>query len=90
MTLSYMGVPGRCQHGEYADKPCDKCEIVRLQRRLASAENGIGILRAALTDEQRSRVARICYETQGICFCGCHETEFETADVEGKRNVASQ
>ena len=42
--------------------------------------NGIGILRAALTDEQRRRVARICYETQGVCFCGCHETDFEAAE----------
>ena len=33
---------------------------------------GLGIFQASVTDEQRRRVARICYESHGVCFCGCH------------------
>ena len=34
VSLKYMGVPDYCPHGEYTDKPCDKCEINKLQCRL--------------------------------------------------------
>ena len=38
MSLKHMGVPDRCPHGEYADKPCDKCEIERLRARVDELE----------------------------------------------------
>jgi hypothetical protein len=38
MSLKYMGVAGYCKHGEYADKPCDKCEVERLRARVAELE----------------------------------------------------
>ena len=84
MTLRYMGVPDFCPHGEYENRQCDKCEIEQLRAEIEQLKRingqlqyGNGILLAAVTDEQRRRVARICYETTGICFCGCHTTELD-------------
>ena len=31
MSLAYMGVPDRCEHGEYEDRECPQCELKRLR-----------------------------------------------------------
>ena len=54
-----------------------QADVERLKSVRDQLWNGIGVMRAALTDEQRHKVARICYATKGLCFCGCHETEFD-------------
>jgi len=35
MTLAYMGVPDRCEHGEYQDRGCPLCEVKRLRDAVA-------------------------------------------------------
>jgi hypothetical protein len=54
-----------------------QADVERLKSVRTQLWSGIGVMRAALTDEQRHQVARICYATTGLCFCGCHETEFD-------------
>lgn len=90
-----MYVPDGMDPLEESVRFCESCAIDEIERLQADVErlksvrcqlwNGIGVMRAALTEKQRYRVARICYETTGLCFCGCHETEFEpmmAGDVE--------
>ena len=75
-----------CEHcgGQWLDdginSGCACREIQRLRadidvEKIKELWNGIGIMRAALTEEQREKVARICYHTPGVCFCGCHGDE---------------
>ena len=35
MSLAYMGVPDRCEHGEYQDRKCPLCELERLRDAVA-------------------------------------------------------
>jgi hypothetical protein len=35
MSLAYMGIPDRCEHGEYEDKECPQCELKRLRDAVA-------------------------------------------------------
>ena len=58
MSLKYMGVPSYCPHGEYEDKPCDKCEIDRLQLALNQSETECGHLTADL-GEAREMIERL-------------------------------
>jgi hypothetical protein len=43
MSLKYMGVAGYCKHGEYADKPCDKCEVERLREIVSACVEPCGL-----------------------------------------------
>ena len=53
MSLAYMGVPDRCEHGEYEDKECPQCELKRLRGAVAYLRSQASVERITAIDSRK-------------------------------------